>query len=57
MSFFRNYSVIVAKSKFERLSGVGVWLANPSILLLSLQLQPRRFLGYYYIFMPRSYDS
>jgi hypothetical protein len=28
---FRNCGVIVAKFKVERLSGVGVWLANPSI--------------------------
>ncbi|KAL5331196.1 hypothetical protein ACEPPN_000725 [Leptodophora sp. 'Broadleaf-Isolate-01'] len=29
MSVFRNCGIVVAKSKFERLSGVGVWLANP----------------------------
>ncbi len=31
MLVFRNYSFVVAKSKFERLSGMSVWLANPSI--------------------------
>ena len=30
ISVFRNCGVVMAKSKFERLSGVGVWLANPS---------------------------
>jgi hypothetical protein len=28
---FRNWSAVVAKFRFERLSGVGVWLVNPSI--------------------------
>jgi hypothetical protein len=25
-----NYGVVVAKSEFERLSGGGVWMVNPS---------------------------
>jgi hypothetical protein len=27
---FSDYGIVVAKFKFERLSGVGVWLANHS---------------------------